>query len=275
MIDDEPDDTFTGYAIDEHGADDNEELDGTAIAFNAAPGSVHDELDPTPNLKIEHQGEWPACTGHAMTTVLECIAGLQAGDWNQIPQLSRKFAWEAGQKLWIGRVNWRDGCTIAAVVKSAMSNGVCRSSVAPYRFNEKSLTSEAYDDAKNYRAQHQVAIESYDAARAFLDGGYGGIVAGVNWTTKMSECGGRMDSRQVSERHRSVGGHAVAIVGFNRDGELLLVNSWGRTWAENGVARVTPDAFDYLCSRPYTVCRGVTDLTGFDKTRTLQSWGMG
>lgn len=274
---DDTDDDFTGYAIDEHGEDDNEKLNATAIAFAHAPeaGNVHDKFDPTPNLNVEHQGKWPSCTGNAMTTVMECIAGLQAGSWDQIPQLSRKFAWEAGQKEWIGRTNWRDGCTIAAVVKSAMKNGVCRALIAPYEFRGQSLTRAAYEDAKNYRAQNQIGIESYEAARVFLDGGYGGIIAGVNWTTKMSECDGRMDSRMVSERHRSVGGHAIAFVGFDREGNLLLVNSWGRNWADKGVARVTPDAFDYLCGRPYTVMRGITDLTGFDKTRTLDSWGMG
>jgi hypothetical protein len=91
----------------------------------------------------------------------------------------------------------------------------------------------------------------------------------------MSNCGGRMTRQQVDERNRSVGGHAVAIVGFDAAGNFLLVNSWGRKWGDNGIARVEPAAIDYLLGRPYTVMRGVTDLTNFDRVRVLESWGMG
>jgi hypothetical protein len=87
------DDFFTGYDILKHGEHDNEALGKSeiAFAFAAGVGSIHEELDPTPHLRIENQGSWPSCTGHAMTTVMECIAGLQAGRWEEIPQLSRKI----------------------------------------------------------------------------------------------------------------------------------------------------------------------------------------
>ena len=268
---------FTGYNILKHGEADNESLNASGIAFcyGSGAGDTHKFLDPTENLHIENQGSWPSCVGHAVTTVAETIAGLQVGRWDGVPQLSRKFAWEAGQQLWQGKVNWREGCTIAHGVRSLMQNGVPLESVAPYDFAAKSLTPEAYRNAEQHKATKQTALQTYDDCRRFLDGGYGGIVAGVNWTKAMSSCGGTMRRAHVDERNRSVGGHAVAIVGFDSDGWLLLVNSWGREWGDNGVARVEPAAVDYLLSRPYTVMRGVTDLTNFDRVRTLESWGMG
>jgi hypothetical protein len=270
------DDFFTGYDILKHGEHDNEALSQTAITFAATPecGSIHEELDPTPHLRIENQGSWPSCTGHAMTTVMECIAGLQAGRWEEIPQLSRKFMWEAGQKEWTGRINWKEGCTIAHVVKAAMEFGCCPESVAPYDFKASSLTTQAFREALKIKALNQVEIPDYESAKRFLDGGYGAIVAGVNWTSSMSSCPGVMTENMVRSG-RSVGGHAVPFVGFRRNGNLLLPNSWGSSYANNGVAEVTPDAFDWLCSQAYTVMRGITDLTGFDKTRQLESWGMG
>lgn len=267
----------SGYDIKRHGEADNEALNATGLSFcyGAGAGDQHAELDPTPFLHIENQGTRPSCVGHAVTTVAETIAGLQLGKFDDVPQLSRKFAWEAGQQLWQGKVNWREGCTIAHGVRSLMQNGVPLESVAPYDFSAKSLTPEAYRNAEQYKAQNQAALQSYDDCKRFLDGGFGAIVAGVNWTQSMSAVSRRMTRRDVDERHRSVGGHAVAIVGFDRDGLLLLVNSWGRQWGDNGIARVEPEAITYLLSRPYTVLRGVTDMTNFDRVRVLESWGMG
>jgi C1A family cysteine protease len=266
----------TGYDIRKHGEADNEALsaDGVAFSYAAADGNQHTEFDPTPHLHIENQGSRPSCVGHAVTTVCEMIAGLQVGRWDEMPALSRLFAWRAGQELWQGRFDPNEGCTIAHGVRSAQQTGVCLESYAPYDGGD-TLSQEAYANAAWHRAQKQTGLETADDCRRFLDGGFGGIVAGVNWTTAMSNCGGRMTRQQVDERNRSVGGHAVAIVGFDAAGNFLLVNSWGRKWGDNGIARVEPAAIDYLLGRPYTVMRGVTDLTNFDRVRVLESWGMG
>ena len=37
-----------------------------------------------------------------------------------------------------------------------------------------------------------------------------------------------------------IGGHAMAITGYGDDGNLTLLNSWGRSWRERGSVRVTP-----------------------------------
>lgn len=268
---------FTGYDILRNGERDNEQLDQSAIAFDEPSGvfSTLTELNPVPFLKLENQGSWPSCTGTAMTTCCECIGGLQAGSWAEIPQLSRRFSWENGQQKWMGRVDRRQGCTIAHVVLAAIQDGICTEKTVPYDFGISNvLTGEAYREAKQFRIQNQVEITSADEARRFLAGGYGSIICGVLWTRRMSQCSGRMTAADVKE-DGSRGGHAVPLVGFTRAGQFLLPNSWGSGWGQNGVAEVNPEAVDYLCHRPYTVMRGVTDLTGFTRKRTLTSWGMG
>jgi hypothetical protein len=270
-------DQFTGYDILANGETDNERLDATALPFGyatASAGEIHEEVNPVPFLRLENQGSRPSCVGHAVSTSCETIAGLQSGRWEDVPQLSRKFAWENGQQKWIGRVDWKQGCTIAHGVQAAISDGVCQESVAPYDFSSKSLTGAAYKDATKYRLQNQVEISSADDARRFLEGGFGSIVCGVIWTRKMASCSGRLTERDVRE-DGSRGGHAVPLVGFLKSGVFLLPNSWGGSWGQNGVAEVDTEAIDYLCSRPYTVMRGVTDLTGFEKTRPFRTWGMG
>lgn len=268
---------FTGYDILQHGERDNEQLDQCSIDFDPPQGVFNTltELNPISFLRMENQGQWPSCTGNAITTCAECIGGLQAGSWAEIPQLSRRFSWENGQQKWMGRVDHRQGCTIAHVVLAAIQDGICTEQTVPYEFSRRDiLTGSAYREAKQFRVQNQVEITSAGEARSFLAGGYGSIIAGVLWTRRMSQCTGRMTLRDVKE-DGSRGGHAVPFVGFTPAGDFLLPNSHGAGWGNNGVAEVTPEAFEYLCSRPYTVMRGVTDLTGFSKRRSLPSWGMG
>jgi len=38
-----------------------------------------------------------------------------------------------------------------------------------------------------------------------------------------------------------VGGHAMAIVGYDVNGNFEIVNSWGSSWRDNGFAKCTPD----------------------------------
>lgn len=270
------DERFTGYDILKHGEADNERLDLTALSFasaSSAPGEIHDSLDPTEFLRVENQGARPSCVGHAVTTAAECAAGLASGRWSDVPQLSRRFAWQNGQDKWLGRTDSRQGCTIAHGVGAAISDGVCPESVAPYTARGSALTDRAYTAAEKYRLQNQVEIASADDARRFLEAGFGAIVLGVIWTKKMARSKGRLTDRDVRE-DGSRGGHAITIVGFKRAGQFLLVNSWGASWGDNGVALVDPSAVEYLCGRPYSVMRGVTDLTGFDRTRPFTSWGM-
>ena len=157
------------------------------------------------------------------------------------------------EKEWTGRINWKEGCTIAHVVKAAMEFGCCPESVAPYDFKASSLTTQAFREALKIKALNQVEIPDYESAKRFLDGGYGAIVAGVNWTSSMSSCPGVMTENMVRSG-RSVGGHAVPFVGFRRNGNLLLPNSWGSSYANNGVAEVTPDAFTGFARRLTRSC---------------------
>lgn len=275
-------DDFTGYDILNEGERDNERLDATAIEFAySAPGErVHPEgIDPTPFLRRENQGTLPSCTGHMVTTGAESIAGLQVGSFESVPQLSRKFAWENGQKRWRGAVDWRQGCTIADVIEGLIHDGIPPESVAPYEFeNGTSLTPAAYAAAKAIRAQNQVTIKDVDQAADFLDAGFGFIGLGVLLQRRGSafwNCRGRLAVADVTENGGS-SGHAMVLVGLTKDGRFRMPNSWPNWGDQYGCATVDPEAVRYWLSRPYTVMRGVTDLTGFDKVRLLtKSKGMG
>lgn len=266
---------YTGYDILKHGEADNERLGKTAITFASPPNfRAPAEIDPRQYLRVENQGSYPSCTGHAITTCCECIGGLQAGDFSKVPQLSRKFAWENGQMHWLKRVSWQDGCTIADVVTAAIDDGICPEQVAPYEFSSKSTSPAAYSAAKAYRAQRQTDIRSWSSqGLQFLGGGFGAIIIGVLLSNRMMSGSSGVWSLQDVREDGSQSGHAMAIVGYLRNGIAIVANSWAERWGNHGYVLVDADAMDYLMARPYTVSRGVTDLTGFSKPRLLKRWG--
>jgi len=273
-------DDFTGYDILTHGAADRAAFAASSIEFSyAAPNTLnHRALDPTPNLRRENQGSWPSCTGHGITTAAETIGGLQMGDFKKIKQLSRKFAWENGQKHWIGKVDWQQGCSIQHVVQALAEDGIPEESYAPYNFEARklSLTPEAYNAAKLIRIGNTVDLSNEPAERwlQFLDGGFGAIVFGVLLPRAFFKCSGQLTLKHVTE-DGGRSGHCMCLVGFNEKQELRLENSWLNWGDQYGAANVPLECVEYWRKRPYTVAIGLTDLSGFEKPRLLKEWLMG
>jgi GNAT superfamily N-acetyltransferase len=44
-----------------------------------------------------------------------------------------------------------------------------------------------------------------------------------------------------AEQERSVGAHYVSLAGYEQDGSLLFVNSWGREWGDDGLGWFSPE----------------------------------
>jgi len=269
---------FSGYDIMNIGERDRDTLTASGLRFAyAAPSArVHDAVDPRGSLRVEMQYSLSSCTGNGCTTACEAIAGWQLGSFENVPQLSRWFSYKTGQKLW-GHEGRDIGCSIQGVVDAAKRFGHCLESIVKYpsAYNNSPFQQAALADALNRRIQSHTPIETCEDWINYIDAGFGAVVFGVVWTKRMRACTGRLTLADVRE-DGSRGGHCMAGVGFTRDGKVLWANSHSERWAKGGYAEVDPDAIDYLLQRPYTVAIGISDLTGFDKTRVLsQSKGMG
>ena len=263
-------DFISGYDIHRYGEIDNTMLAQTEMPPSfAAPASIPEEIDPRGPLKEEDQLRRPSCTGNGLTTVGETISGLKCGDWSRMIQFSRLFSWLNGQKHWMGKINPNEGCTIQHVIEAAMEDGLPPEDVVPYSLpaDSRALRPEFYEAAKAFRIQGQTGLRSYDDDLRFLQGGFGAILLGIEWTTGLANCRGRITRGNMGGR--AMGGHAVAIVGYRKGGIPLLANSHGTAWGQGGYAEVDPEAMDYWHSRSYTVMRGLTDMTSFDRVRVL------
>jgi hypothetical protein len=91
--------------------------------------------------------------------------------------------------------------------------------------------------------------ESAEDVRAWILGGFGGVVIGINWRTDML----RTDSEGfISYTGRNEGGHCVYLNGWNdrvkRGGKVVKAtrgpNSWGNGWGQGGRFWMTMDDLD-------------------------------
>ena len=115
------------------------------------------------------------------------------------------------------------------VMKLLKTIGICRESSYPYgRIETKfDIPSEIFEEAKEY------IIESY---------------ARVNTKKTLKEClftngpcliafpvynNGPEFWKKKSRHDKMSGGHAVAVVGYNKDG-FIIRNSWGTRWGDKG-----------------------------------------
>jgi len=173
-----------------------------------------ESFDPRGWLRIENQGSWPSCGGHALSSVMEVVNYFATG--GSVIQLSRMFAWVESQRIY-GTPSPRDGITIDAAVKVSKKLGLPLEETVPYQVGDwkADYDESVYMEASKYRTLHSYAMKSYEDCLDFLRGGIGAIIIGIPWQFKRSAW------------------HAVAYCGFLKDGTLLGPNSWGEDWGND------------------------------------------
>jgi len=186
-----------------------------------------DPLAETP--AILDQGTEGACTGFALAAVVNLLNASRNmnGDADLPVQVSPRMLYEMARlhDEWPGEDY--DGSSIRGVVKGFFHNGVCSLEMAPYDPGEENwtLTVEQAKDARKVGlgAYYRLRPEMIDYHAALNE--VGAIIVSANvhrgW---MNPPRGRIRKSSIHE-----GGHAFAIVGYDRNG-FLVQNSWGTDW---------------------------------------------
>lgn len=213
--------------------------------------------------KTENQGPIGSCQGNDLASVLERL--LYVMGHTPVTQLSRIFAYLATQKI-DGLLGSDRGSTITGGIKLAMNHGVTPESLTGYPRSYpgrsergRILAERNYEQARPYRALSKFAVpEDPDEAKNWIGGG-GGISLGIKWPG--------MPRDRVFRRFtgRGGGGHAVAILGYERDGRLIGVNSHndGKFW-------ITEDAWRQMIRHRWSAAVG---LSGFKDPEPVQ-WSL-
>jgi C1A family cysteine protease len=242
-----------GYRID---LENREQLAATASPLQdftntfAAP----EEIDPRGATVVENQGQQGACQGHDLSSVVEQCVRIATGD--QI-QLSRQYAYIATQR--IDGLSGDVGSTISGGVTLAETKGLPPEPVWPYPGRYVATPPGGWDhqytEAAPYKTGYHAVLNSYDDVMKFLGSGQGGVSIGIDWGLN-PDSGGLVTRYQPQGR----GGHAIALLGYTKSGNIWLLNSWGASWGAGGWAQITPSVIDAIARRNGNVMIGISDM---------------
>lgn len=213
------------------------------------------EVRPESWHQLEDQGPMGSCRGNSLSSVCE---QQHHHETQEVVQLSRIYAYLRTQEL-DGLLGSDRGATITNGVRVATEEGVPLESLAPYpapvRYPNsrdiKSILKQSNRDAgAAYRIRSSVGIKSHKDALEWIGGG-GSVDLGISWPPRIQSVNGRKTAVAAAN---GGGGHAIAGLGYKKNGNLIFANSHGY-WLD-----ITPQAFDQMLRHRWTVCIGLSGM---------------
>lgn len=198
-------------------------------------------IDYTDDMtEVGDQGAEGTCVGWACAN--GCKEYQEMIDYGERVRLSPRFLYDECKKL-DGFPN-EEGTSIAVAMKVLRNIGVCREIYYPY-YGSMNNSIPIYKDANKYRILTYARISNLGELKASLVK-FGPCVAGVEvFNGFMQTKNGYVPIPAVGEE--SLGGHAICIVGYNDDLEVVkFKNSWGKDWGEEGYGYLSYKYIDEL-----------------------------
>ncbi|MEN8211813.1 MAG: C1 family peptidase, partial [Thermodesulfobacteriota bacterium] len=191
-------------------------------------------LDNSDPKLVLDQGQEGACTGFGLAGVINFLK-LRRDE--NIP-VSARMLYEMAQKHdeWPGEDYAGSSCRGA--IKGWKNMGVCSAKIWPYSTNNPGhLTIAKAKDARStiLGAYYRMLIDLNDYHSALNETGALYVSATVHsgWNSP-----GKINNDKfatIVQSSELIGGHAFAIVGYNKNG-FIVQNSWGGDWGTGGFA---------------------------------------
>ena len=209
-----------------------------AQAKRRARASTGPAIDLTPHVTIRDSGNEGAAVGLALAVAMEASLHYQGRN----ERLSARYGYARAQVLDYGKEKWQDimGATIVSGRKVAEELGLPLESAWPYTPGETGLpkgkTWESMDAVRpRFKARFH-SISRYEELPYHLLQGRpvltGISVFGDGWFNDEATHTGWI---KPSRRQDPMGGHAIAIVGYDSANDALkFANSWGEGWGDAG-----------------------------------------
>ncbi len=195
-------------------------------------------------VPVLHQGSEGSCTGFALATVAHYLLRTRRTEPDTTNVSARMF-YEMAKRYdeWLGEQY--EGSSARGALKGWHKHGVCAERLWSYADggSDRSLTNARAADALQrplgaYFRINQRDLSAMHAALAEVGVLLATAAIHEGWTAPDS-------AGHIPPGGRMLGGHAFAIVGYNREG-FWLQNSWGKEWGLGGCALLTYD--DWLTS---------------------------
>lgn len=194
---------------------------------------------------VDDQGDIGSCTAHAGVGLMEYFQHHAFGTYLEG---SRLFLYKVTRNL----LNWKgdDGAYLRTTMKAMALFGICPERYWPYKaeaFNDEP-TAFCYTFAQNFQAMKYYRLDPYgrspkevliavkEKCAAQLPS-----MCGFSVYSSISMEKGNPDIPFPSSKDKLEGGHAVMVAGYDDKrkigkctGALLIRNSWGSEWGDNG-----------------------------------------
>ncbi len=189
---------------------------------------LKETIDPPRDLYILNQKSEGACTGFAVAAAINHLY-TQAG---QNTRVSPRMLYEMAKRHdeWPGEDY--GGSSLRGAIHGWKYMGVCLEKLWRYYIKDKgSLTIGKAKDARSHTigAYYRLKPEITDYHAALNETG---VIAA---SAKVHTGWYNPKSGRIKQSKSNIGGHAFAIVGYNKEG-FWVQNSWGPSWGDNGLA---------------------------------------
>jgi C1A family cysteine protease len=181
---------------------------------------------------IEDQGQLGSCTGNAVAGVVEYLDRKSGKNLD----VSRLFIYYE-ERLLEGTVTQDAGAYIRDGIKVVNKKGAPLESIWPYNINKFATKPNllAYSDAAKRKAGTYEKCANFAAVKNALARGFPVVIGfDVYESFYNITSNGIMPYPNVN-REQLLGGHAVALVGYNDNTNRFIArNSWGTDWGDHG-----------------------------------------
>jgi len=187
--------------------------------YSAGPLPTKFSLEKTLS-RIKDQGSFGTCAAQTAACIKESQEYIEDG---LLEDFSPMFVYAHRTPTSIAGMYPRD------VMKIMQNLGGVAEQDYPYKAanrNKQNITTAIYEDAKNYTIKSYASISTIDAVKRALIAD-GPVFVGL----PVFNFGNTFWKANFGDD--SLGGHAVAIVGYDKKG-FTLRNSWGTSWGDYG-----------------------------------------
>jgi C1A family cysteine protease len=199
---------------------------------------------------VESQDSLGSCSANAITNAYELCVNRMHPEY--FTHLSRLFIYY-NTRLEHGIVEEDEGMFLRDGMKSLTRYGVCCEDLWPYDITKFNIepSEEAYEDAKKRRIlRYQKLISTYYITEVLNNNKP--VVFGMTIYDSFMNLNERISTVSFpSRKEKSMGGHAMCMVGYDLKKRLFLAkNSFGTDWGEDGYCWIP---FDYIRQEGYDI----------------------